>query len=665
MPRVKLTSEGLKNSLKHYDIKDAVVEYVWNGFDAKATRVDIIEDKNILKATAKLIIKDNGIGINYDELENKFGPAYVSEKTNKTSIEDLNIKGNKGVGRYSFYEVATAASWNTTFRTEQGNKSYSIIIRSSDLINYIPSELKNTTTPTGTEVVLNLNNNIAMEEIIHELKIVFAWYLQLYKNKSIYINGEPLDCSDILYSEQKREFQYENYYAEITVCVWNHKLNEEYSKYYYIDSNDVVVYKENTTLNNKGDNFYHSVFIKSNLFNKENFSFTSQLDDFNLIGLKTKKSKEFKEIKLDCDQFLFEIRKPFIKNYAKTFIKKLKKKGVYPKYDQTNRIDRFKEEQLDELIANIYYFVPKIFSSLTNVQQKTLIRLFELIQNSGETNNLFKILGDVTELTTEERADLAELLNKVELNNVISMLKLITDRLQAIKDFKELIKKERNANEVDHIQKFIEKHYWFFGEEYHLATAEEPNFEEALRTYLNYASDNFYEKGSININDNDKYKQMDIFAIQSLPKGNIKKCIVVELKRPSVILGRKELNQLKDYFDVIKNEERFNAANIEWEFFLIGNKYNDEIVSEIESSKGHGERSLVYKVNRCKIYVKTWSEIFTELELNFNYLQEKLKFDYSKLADNSDFTSTELVLAQEENTAVRPMAISKMLQKKI
>lgn len=658
MPKVKLTSEGLKNSLKHYDIKDAVIEYVWNGFDAKATRIDIITEKNELDAITKLIIKDNGIGIEFAELDNKFGPAYESEKKNKTDVEALNVKGKKGVGRYSFYEVASSASWETIFKSESGNKTYIINIREDDLINYMPTELKETTGNTGTTVSLNLNNNINIDEIIQELKIVFAWYLQLYKDKSIYINGRPLDCSEILYSEETRRFEIEDFKAEITVCVWTRKLNEEYSKYYYIDGKEIVRHKENTTLNNKGDNFYHSVFIKSNLFNIDKFSFTSQLDDGNLVDLKTKKSKEFKMLKSECDKFLVEIRKPFIKAYAKSFIEKLKEKKVYPEYNPNNAIDRFKEEQLDDLIANVYYFVPKVFTSLNKIQQKTLIKLFELIQDSGETDNLFKILGDVTDLNPQERQDMAELLDKVELNNVLSMLQLITDRLQAIKDFKELINRERNANEVDHIQKFIEKHYWFFGEEYHLATAEEPDFEEALRVYLNKVSDNYYEKGSVAIEDEDKYKEMDIFAIQSLPCGDVKKCVVVELKRPSVILGRKELNQLKDYFDVIKNEDRFNASNITWEFYLMGNRYNNEIESEIESAKNHGEKSLVYKVGNCKIYVKTWSELFTDLELNFNYLQEKLKFDYSKLTDNRELTSNEIIISQEINSAIRPAAIS-------
>ena len=56
------------------------------------------------------------------------------------------------------------------------------------------------------------------------------------------------------------------------------------------------------------------------------------------------------------------------------------------------------------------------------------------------------------------------------------------------KIFSQLNKEQKKtlvkANEVDHLQTMIEKHYWLFGEEYSLVTAEEPNFEEALRRYL-------------------------------------------------------------------------------------------------------------------------------------------------------------------------------------
>ena len=58
MSETKLTSNGLKNSLKNYSISEADSEYIWNGFDAKATLVEIKEDKNQLG-----LIEYLGIGI--------------------------------------------------------------------------------------------------------------------------------------------------------------------------------------------------------------------------------------------------------------------------------------------------------------------------------------------------------------------------------------------------------------------------------------------------------------------------------------------------------------------------------------------------------------------------------------------------------------------------
>ena len=347
--------------------------------------------------------------------------------------------------------------------------------------------------------------------------------------------------------------------------------------------------------------------------------------------------------------------------YTKYFtlsIGKLKDKKVYPKFDKNNAIDCFKEEQLDILISNIYYFVPKVFTSLTVLQQKTLIRMFELIQSSGEANNLFKILDGVVDLSKEERAEMAELLEKTELSNVIEMLNLVVSRLQAIKDFETLVfDKNRYTNEVDHIQKFIEQHYWFFGEQYHLATAEEPNFEEALRAYLNFASDNFYKKGELHIDSADKNKQMDIFAIQSVMTGEVKKCIVVELKRPNVTLSSKELGQIKKYYGVIKDDSRFQSDKIEWDFILVGNKYNDEIVGEIKNSAHHGIYNCVYKVGNCTIVVKSWSDILTELKMNMHYLEEKLKIKYSKLCDKSALSSDDIIKEQENSVATMPKAM--------
>ena len=75
--------------------------------------------------------------------------------------------------------------------------------------------------------------------------------------------------------------------------------------------------------------------------------------------------------------------------------------------------------------------------------------------------------------------------------------------------------------------------------------------------------------------------------------------IVVELKHPDVRLGEKQLSQVKKYMNVIMSVDQFNAANMTWEFYLVGNTFTSDnfIKNEIDSNKGHGERSLAFKVD--------------------------------------------------------------------
>ncbi|WIV13669.1 hypothetical protein [Proteiniborus sp. MB09-C3] len=118
-----------------------------------------------------------------------------------------------------------------------------------------------------------------------------------------------------------------------------------------------------------------------------------------------------------------------------------------------------------------------------------------------------------------------------------------------------------------------------------------------------------------------------------------------------------ETNRIEGVINIGK-EDRFKGDNIEWIFYLVGNKFNSEISGEIENAKSHGERSLAYNVNRKKIYVKTWSEIFTEQEINYNFLQEKLMLQQEIFIKRSrNKTANEIATKQKDNTAIRPKEI--------
>ena len=91
-----------KNSLKKYTALKSICEYIWNGFDAKATEINIDTANNDFGFISSIRVSDNGYGINRDLLDEKFRPFFQSEKIYDPNIKQSDIHGKNGVGRLTF-----------------------------------------------------------------------------------------------------------------------------------------------------------------------------------------------------------------------------------------------------------------------------------------------------------------------------------------------------------------------------------------------------------------------------------------------------------------------------------------------------------------------------------------------------------------------------------
>lgn len=103
--------------------------------------------------------------------------------------------------------------------------------------------------------------------------------------------------------------------------------------------------------------------------------------------------------------------------------------------------------------------------------------------------------------------------------------------------------------------------------------------------------------------------------------------------------------------DVVLHQPEFNAGNMSWEFYLIGNDYNEHIVGELESHEPHGQNHLVYKRSNYRIFVPKWSEVIINFELRHNFLLSRLKLERSKLATTEE-PANGILAAGHRNTAV-------------
>jgi hypothetical protein len=660
---VKITSRGIQKILKNYNEKLAVAEYIWNGFDAKANTIYINYSANELGHLETLSITDNGYGIDLSKLSSKFNPFYDSEKAVEISSPKHTsiMHGKNGVGRLTFFTFAHNAKWTTTYKEKDELVSGSIQINIDGLNTFQPTIFDNPIqNQTGTEVSF-FNITISKEDlensIIPFLICEFCWFLELNKakNYSIIINGEPLNFTqNIIDFQDDIEIVYEPSNTEFKVkyIQWQASLHKEFSKYYFLNGNEIEVYKDYTTLNKKGDEFFHSVFISSDFFN--DFDFNSNEDEIQskLFG-KAKSSPEYKYLIKEVNKILREKRKPFLRIYASRLVEKYEQDGIMPVYE-TEWEEKYKKPQLEETIIGLYEAQPKLFASLNIDQKKTFVRLLDLLLDSNERENLFKIIDEVVELESEEREDLANLFKTTKLNRIIETIKLIEDRYKTFYLLKDLVfNPDLKANEVDHLQKLIESHYWLIGEQYHLVTAAEPKFDEALRRY-HYLL--YQEDVDKKIEHPNKYKEMDIFACRQSILTNRIENVVIELKHPNIKLGRNQYIQVDKYLETILSESEFNAPNMSWEFYLIGNDFDGSgfIERQIETNANHGIPSLVHwhDKGRVKVYAKKWSEIFTEFEIKHKFLNDKLKLEREQLS-NELKTAKEVVEAAQENTAVQ------------
>jgi hypothetical protein len=413
---VNITSSGIQKVLRNYNEKQALAEYLWNGFDARATTLEINYTANALGFIDSLEISDNGYGINLENLAAKFDPFYESEKALQLPINKNRsvMHGKNGVGRLTFFKFANDAEWQTTFLQGEFLQSGRIRIGVSTLNNY-QSQLLDLPLrqSTGTRVIfsnLKISDENLLQEIIPFLKSEFCWFLELNKKNgyAILVNGEVLDYGDnIQHFEENIELKHpeSNTLFRLKFVQWKESLHKELSKAYFINEKGEEMYKEYTTLNKKADEFFHSVYIESEFFTDFDFSgpeYDTQVKLYN----RSKSSAAYKFLSKEVNALLRAKRKVFLKVYSSRLLERYEKEGILPVLPEGHR-----KTDLLHTLRSFYEIQPKLFSNLSIDQKKTIVALIDSLLVSDQRQHIMGILAGIVELEEEEKTELASILN--------------------------------------------------------------------------------------------------------------------------------------------------------------------------------------------------------------------------------------------------------------
>ena len=417
---VNITSSGIQKVLRNFNEKQAIAEYIWNGFDAKAHTINIVYNSNTLGYIEALTIKDDGYGIDFETLNVKFNPFYESEKALQQAVNKNRsaMHGKNGVGRLTFFRFANNAEWTTTYLHEGMLTSGTINIGVDSLNNYqsqlLPDSLSDV---PGTSILfsnLKISAEFIEQEVIPYLKSEFCWFLELNKTRgfSIQINGTALAYEDNIQDQEGDvliRYEESNTVFKLKFVQWKESLHKELSKVYFLNEKSQEIYKEYTTLNKKADEYFHSVYIESEFFNDFDFS-GLELDPQTNLYHRSRSAAEYKFLNKKVNDLLLAKRKLFLKEYSGNLIERYEKEGILTLNNQVDS-DPNRKNGLVEFLKSLYEIQPKLFSNLSIDQKKTIVSLIDLVLISNQRQLLPDVLDGIVDLAENE---------KLELHNMVS-----------------------------------------------------------------------------------------------------------------------------------------------------------------------------------------------------------------------------------------------------
>lgn len=633
-----IESSGITN-----DYREAISEYIWNGLEAHATEINVDYTLNVASGISTLAITDDGDGIVYEEIEDTFG-AFLTSRKNLLSLK-MKSKANKGKGRFSFSAFASSAKWITVYKSEDVFKTYEIVLENDkkEVANCTEPEISDSKM-TGTRVefyniFMLTSENMSFDVLEPALLKEFAWFLYLYKGRNIKINinGVPVDYKKYINIDlsEKALKTIGGTRFEVTLIVWEETIREKFCCYYF-DSENVVKDRDTTSFNRNTIDFNHSVFVKSEFFdNHENISNELENDQVSLFTSEEDK-KTYKILKRFITEFIEKKIGNYMSQKADDAVRQMmEERQTFPQFTN-DAYGKMRKQDLVKVTKEIYKIEPKIFYRLRPIQEKSLLGFLNLLLNSEERENVLSIVEQIVELSPEQRKDFSEMLKKTRLENIVDSIKFIQDRYKVIELLKTVVyDMTQYANERDHIQKIVQQHFWLFGEQYNLVSAD-MRMQKALERYINI----LYGEYDINATlkeDVEQERRMDIFLCNSREVENsfattLEENIIVELKAPKVLLTKKVLRQVEDYMDFVRKQPNFNSEYRTWKFIAVCREVDDDVRSRYETFKDKGKIGLVGQVENYEVYAYTWDDVFKSFELRHAPLLKRLKYDREQLA---------------------------------
>lgn len=631
---VEITQEHFDRSIKGSP-KEAVKELIWNACDADAKNIEVSFDYDGIagaESVSDIYVKDDGHGIAIDRIEEYFGKYGRSQKTYSDKSPGGRIyHGKLGQGRYKSLAAGNFLDWDSVFRDESGTLlRCEIHINSASRMNISYSETaeKAESEHTGTIVHIHgipdekigfITKMAEPMETIPDLLATFAPYLLAYTDITIKYNGVTVDPAQQIKSQEDQELVYEEdgkepIKARLSAITWK---EAQFNKLYICGSSGVVYAEMDYTPLKRTST---SLYLMGDLFEQMHRDNTLAMGNTNpAYAYFEEEAKKFARALVGEQE----------EEDAAVEIARIKEEGIYP-YDGEPEDDMKKAERdvFDVFAVQVNRAVPQLKSSSRQTKKLT----YRLMREAINTNpaSIKTILTEVFNLTQQQQDDLAELLTHTSLPDIIDTAKTVSDRLVFLQVLEEMVYNDsvgKAIKERTQFHKVLLKELWIFGEKYTLGTSDQ-SLRNLLKAHLNCLGRDELtpEIPPEAVEDLTCIPDLCLFQ-QICPSYENFEHLVIELKRPTLTLTLKEMDQIRDYALTVAENPMFDKTRTKWHFVLLGQRL-DQHVQRALRNQTVGEGNF-YNADNVSISVFEWSKIIQDNKLKYEYLRRKLNHQLS------------------------------------
>ena len=589
-------------------------------------------------------VTDDGEGIELETHTETFGRFNDSSKK-----EDVTMHGSHGRGRLSFHRLAERAIWWTN---ATGSGPARIEVNGAALTNYEGGSVEPAALPAGMEVgktgttaeLFNLHAALPTTSELHKLlSIEFGWFLALNPGKRLHLNGAEVAVPS--HDLTLRKLSIDGHDFDVSVLRWDLKPGSEKSYVYLLNSSGKTVDKRLSTFNHKG-NFYTSIYVGSKWVDE----FEPNGGDLTCPDAAGFESETWRKVARELHKITKSVYEDFLRKQFEREIEGYVSDGVFPTYaGLPEDYKNWRFENTKSILRAIYTADPMALKSLKKNQKKIVVRLLDKLAISNENDAIFEVLNSVLELDDVSTKLLAKQLKSVSLQSIVSAIEVLRRRHEVADKLRTLMNDHYlDTLETPDLQGIIEANTWLFGSSYETLGAEEDTFtkiakslRDAVKGIDDIALDDLDANESTAIEG--ASKQTDLFLARKVPHHDsmgrrIYRCIVVEIKRPSIALNYKHLPQLDGYAQLIKKHAEFGSEAMHFELILVGRKISEvdtEIRSRMQGQVAKGLPGLVSDDERMKRFVLNWYTLLDNFLLTNQVMIDALQLKRDSFASSS------------------------------